>query len=146
MKPYLLDANVLIALAWPNHIHHAKIHEWFAIKSRNGWATCPLTECAFVRFSSNPKIIADAVTPHEAVELLKRLTGLPRHVFWPDHFPLAALQHVPTHMLGGHNQVNDAYLLSLAIQSGGRLATMDKGITSLLPTNDKNQNAIELIS
>ena len=22
MTPYLLDTNVLIALAWPNHVHH----------------------------------------------------------------------------------------------------------------------------
>jgi hypothetical protein len=26
----LLDANVLMALSWPYHVHHAKAHEWFA--------------------------------------------------------------------------------------------------------------------
>ena len=25
---YLLDVNVLIALAWPNHVHHAAAHTW----------------------------------------------------------------------------------------------------------------------
>jgi predicted nucleic acid-binding protein len=26
MKPYLPDINVLIALAWPNHLHHREAH------------------------------------------------------------------------------------------------------------------------
>jgi predicted nucleic acid-binding protein len=25
MKPYLLDTNVVIALAWPNHVHHHEV-------------------------------------------------------------------------------------------------------------------------
>ena len=145
MRPYLLDANVLIALAWPAHIHHGMAHKWFAEKSRNGWATCPLTECAFVRFSSNPRVVADAVTPHEAISLLKRVVSLPRHIFWPDEFSLVNLRHVPSHLLGGHNQINDAYLLSLAISRKGRIATLDKGFLSLLPQGDSNRSAVELI-
>jgi predicted nucleic acid-binding protein len=26
----LLDVNVLLALAWPNHVHHAASRTWFA--------------------------------------------------------------------------------------------------------------------
>ena len=35
MKAALLDTNVLLALAWPNHQHHAQAHAWFAA---HGWA------------------------------------------------------------------------------------------------------------
>ena len=35
----LLDVNVLLALAWPNHQHHAVAHRWFRRESRRGWAT-----------------------------------------------------------------------------------------------------------
>lgn len=34
MKPYLLDASVLLALAWRNHIHYTDARSWFAAKAR----------------------------------------------------------------------------------------------------------------
>jgi len=49
MPVHLLDVNVLIALGWPNHKHHASAHRWFSSIAAGGWATCPLTQCAFVR-------------------------------------------------------------------------------------------------
>ena len=49
----LPDVNVLIALAWPNHVHHDPARSWFAANLNTGWATCPLTEAGFVRLSCN---------------------------------------------------------------------------------------------
>ena len=37
----LLDVNVLIALAWPNHVHHVAARAWFEEHREEGWATCP---------------------------------------------------------------------------------------------------------
>ena len=45
----LPDVNVLIALAWPNHVHHDAARSWFAESRATGWATCPVTEAGFVR-------------------------------------------------------------------------------------------------
>ena len=70
MAVALLDINVLVALAWPNHEHHDISHRWFAAHAAAGWATCPLIQCGFVRISSNPKIIANAVKPDDAIALL----------------------------------------------------------------------------
>ncbi|MDB6039699.1 MAG: hypothetical protein JWM99_3540 [Verrucomicrobiales bacterium] len=42
LKTALLDTNVLLALAWPNHQHHAVAHRWFAKHTEQGWATCAL--------------------------------------------------------------------------------------------------------
>ena len=40
MAAFLLDANVLIALAWPEHEFHEKVGRWFAARhSKSGWAT-----------------------------------------------------------------------------------------------------------
>ena len=36
----LLDVNVLMALAWPNHVHHAPARSWFNARRKSGWATC----------------------------------------------------------------------------------------------------------
>ena len=39
----LPDVNVLVALAWPVHVHHDLVHEWLAGHGDQQWATCPLT-------------------------------------------------------------------------------------------------------
>jgi predicted nucleic acid-binding protein len=44
---YLLDLNVLIALAWPSHVHHCLAQAWFKRHRHQGWATCPLTPTGF---------------------------------------------------------------------------------------------------
>ena len=35
----LLDVNVLIALAWPTHVHHETAVDWFTSRSGQPWAT-----------------------------------------------------------------------------------------------------------
>jgi toxin-antitoxin system PIN domain toxin len=77
----LLDTNVLLALAWPNHQHHAAAHAWFAQNASTGWATCALTQLGFVRLSSNPAYTRSSVTPSEAASLLHEMTVHPSHDF-----------------------------------------------------------------
>ena len=84
MTSALLDVNVLLALAWPNHQHHGAAHRWFGKSGKHGWATCAVTELAFVRLSSNPSFTADAVTPVEAAALLARYKAHPGHRFLAD--------------------------------------------------------------
>src|SRR6478672_12922232 len=80
----LLDVNVLIALAWPNHAHHAAARQWFSTHAQHGWATTPITESGFVRVSSNRAAIPTATSPVLALEVLTAMTGLDRHEFWVD--------------------------------------------------------------
>ena len=49
----LLDVNVLVALAWPNHVHHVAARAWFNDVGQKRFATCPVTQSGFVRVSSN---------------------------------------------------------------------------------------------
>ncbi len=131
MSVYLLDVNLLVALAWPNHIHHAAAHEWFDRVASPGWATCPITQCGFIRVSSNKKAIPAAVTPSAAIELLSSMLAERNHVFWPDSLRWDQPELRLTHrLLAGHQQVTDAYLLALAIQNDGVVATFDKGLKS----------------
>ena len=129
MKPYLLDVNVLIALAWPSHVHHDRAQEWFARKKKAGFRTCPLTETGFVRISSNPRFASYAVSPADALALLGRITSLPGHEFWPAHLPV--VEAVGDRPVSGHRQVTDAYLAGLAAAHGGVLATFDSGVLAL---------------
>ena len=141
----LLDVNVLIALAWPSHVHHRHAHAWFSANQAAGWATCPLTQCAFIRVSSNPKIIPEAVTPREALALLQKIVSLERHVFWPDEVPFHH-EAIPTELLVSHRQITDAYLLGLSIRNKAKLVTLDRGVAALLPPDSPHNGAIEILT
>jgi toxin-antitoxin system PIN domain toxin len=145
VKVSLLDVNMLIALAWPSHIHHQVAQSWFSRNAANGWATCPLTQCAFARISTNRKIIPEAVTPREALALLNEIISLKTHVFWKDDISILD-KHIPAGLLVGHRQITDAYLLGLAIHHGGQLVTLDGGMSDLLPANSTHRDAIHVVA
>lgn len=126
MRIALLDVNLLLALTWPNHQHHAAAHDWFGRESRHGWATCALTQLSFVRLSSNPAYTPAAVTPTRAADVLRRLIAHRAHRYWktlPEPEPAMFV-----HALG-HQQVQDAYLVRVAERHRGRLVTFDRRLS-----------------
>jgi len=136
MKLFLLDANVLLALAWPNHPFHQRAVARLARRGRQRWATCLLTQAAFVRLSSNPTVIPGAKSPAEAGNMLARLIDDSDHVFLEvKSRQLAQLQELLARC-HGHNQVNDAFLIWLASSRGATLVTFDSPLRHLAPTPD----------
>ena len=127
----LLDVNVLVALAWPNHVHHRLARAWFEAQHALGWATCPVTETGFVRISANPRVVDEARTPAEAILLLQRMFQISGHRFWADD---VSMSHPSPELarVHGYRQVMDAHLLAVARRHGGRLATFDRRVTDLL--------------
>jgi toxin-antitoxin system PIN domain toxin len=142
---FLLDVNVLIAMAWPTHGAHERVKEWLGRDANEAWATCPLTQTAFVRILSNPSFSPHALVPSDAVTLLRAYLGHPTHKFWADDLSLVQALEPLTSRLSGHQQVTDAYLLGLAIHKKGKFATMDRAISSLLPEKSRERDFIELI-
>jgi hypothetical protein len=143
---FLLDANVLIALAWPAHSAHGRVQRWFSRNAKHGWATCPFTECAFVRIVSNPAFSPNFLTLPEAIRLLALNVNHPTHRFWADELPFEdAVRHVQGRLVG-HNQVTDGYLLGLALHRKGRLATLDESLPTLLDSKSKRGDAVEVIA
>jgi uncharacterized protein len=129
----LLDVNVLVALAWPNHVHHMAAHTWFAEHGRDGWATCSLVELGFIRASSNARVTPSAVSPQEAARLLRRMTALAEHHFWADDIRFAESPHVGLDRVAGHQLVTTAHLVALAVRRRQGLATFDPGVRTLVP-------------
>jgi hypothetical protein len=140
--------NVLVALAWPNHVHHESAHRWFAgrERARRGWATCPITQSGFVRVSSNPRIVPQARTPAEAIQLLAGIVALPGHEFWSDDVSIVSSPHVARRKLMGHGQITDAHLLALAIGRRGALATFDVGLAEMLPDSADAAKVLHVIA
>ena len=127
----LLDVNVLIALAWPNHVHHDAARSWFTDWRDDGWATCPLTEAGFVRVSCNPSVVRHTVTPRDAIALLVNLRRLGSHSFWPLDLSMVELPEEIAGRIEGYRQITDAVLLAAAMQRDGQIATFDAGLARL---------------
>ena len=133
----LPDVNALIALAWPNHVHHAAAWAWFNANREQGWATCPLTEAGFVRVSCNPSVVRHTVTPLDAIAVLERLTRLGSHNFWSLDRSIVHLPESIGARLQGYRQITDALLLATAMRRMGRLATLDGGLEGLVAENQR---------
>jgi uncharacterized protein len=124
----LLDVNVLVALFDGVHIHHEAAHVWFERDRSLGWATCPLTENGFVRVLSNSAYPGRATTVEDAIDRLERFRLSGGHTFWADTVSFRSVELFRSIHIGGHRQLTDVYLLALAVQNGGRLATFDRSI------------------
>ena len=123
----LFDVNVLIALFDPRHIHHERAHSWWEQNRASGWASCPLTQNGFVRVLSQPGY-PNSVATSEAIRILGEALCAQEHAFWPDDVSIASSGRFRSERMLGPRQVTGLYLLSLAVQRSGRLATFDRTI------------------
>lgn len=142
LSGYLLDANALIALCWPAHEHHPRMLAWFKAHATQGWATCALTQGAFIRVVMQPAFSGPAaakITVSDAAELLLRNTSHAQHRFVSLDFGFADVMAICAGGLYGHRQITDAWLLTAAVKNGMKLLTFDAGIASLLGTRDERQ-------
>lgn len=134
MVRYLLDVNVLIALAWPSHVHHERARRWWA--DIDEWATTPITESAFLRLSTNASVVGRAVPVPDARAILVAVRASPGHTFISDDTSLAQpvidLMRVATSA-----QITDAHLVNLAAAHRAVLATLDAGIPNMLEDADR---------
>ncbi|MEO5924593.1 MAG: TA system VapC family ribonuclease toxin [Bryobacteraceae bacterium] len=124
-KIYLLDANVLIPLADENHVSHHRARAWF--QKGTPFATCPITQGALFRYHLR-EIKQSSIS--SAKRLLERIVVLPNHHFWPDD---ASYEKIPVKGVTGYRQVTDAYLVLLAAEHKGVLATMDEALAAIHP-------------
>jgi toxin-antitoxin system PIN domain toxin len=128
-KPqYLLDVNVLIALAEPEHVHHQTVMKWFNTPGLD-WGLCAFSEAGFLRVTTNPKAGSHSV--QESTRVLADLANHRGYRFWPISAGWAALAAPFHERVFGHQQITDAYMLGLAVKENGVLVTMDKAIKFL---------------
>lgn len=125
MTATLLDVNLLIALLDSDHADHEAAHRW-AASLDTPWATCPITENGVIRILSQPKY-PNHVPLGQATQLLRQAMATASHQFWPCDVSFCSTMVDPSKLIGS-KQVTDTYLLALAVQYGGRLATFDTRI------------------
>jgi toxin-antitoxin system PIN domain toxin len=142
---FLLDVNVLVAMIWPEHIHHEAVRRWLGRHRADEWASCPVTQAGFVRVSAQPVFGGVAHGVQYGLHALERNCGEPRHVFWAQDSAVVEMLAEIRERLAGHQQLTDAVLLDLAIRKGGQLATLDRRVATLLPPDSPHRSAIEVI-
>jgi uncharacterized protein len=126
----LLDANVLIGAFRPDHADHPLLKRSLESRlSQPRSVTFPhLVEIAFLRIVSHPKIFRHPSTFLEANSFLQaiRETGGFEEIPISPEFRNTLIELCTKLNLTG-NDLNDAYLASVAIESGCRLVSADEG-------------------
>ncbi len=137
------DVNVLIALSWKNHIHHKAARTWFTRSRNELFATCPITECGFVRLSMNISVVGEPVSFEIALQALQTYYALPNYKFLPLEYNFRDM--TTSFHLSGHRQTTDAYLLGTAIKHQGKLVSFDKKIKSILSDHPEAEKHLLLL-
>ena len=122
---WLLDGNVLVAMADPNHVHRQRCIDWFA--GIDSFATCPVTEGILLRLQLMHGVAKSVEAAWRTLEIYR---AHPKHTFWPDNFSYTEISHT---RITGHKQITDAWLGELAKRKGGKLATLDEALSALWP-------------
>lgn len=127
----LLDANLLVALVHAVHVHHAGAQRWMGSRDRGSrWASCALTQLAFVRLGAMSQIGGPEASPARSLALLRAMVADPRHDYWDEAPSPLDLRSLQGPALAGHRQITDAYLLGLAAARHACIATFDRGLRS----------------
>jgi len=86
-------------------------------------------ENGVIRIMSAPSYSAThRATPEQIAEGLRSLAEAIDHEFWADGVSMLDETVVDFSRLHGHRQVTDAYLLALAVQNGGAMASFDTAL------------------
>ena len=81
----------------------------------------------FVRVLAQPGY-PNQVSASVSAEFLATAVSVPDHEFWPDDLSITDAQRFVRDRILGPKQITDLYLLALAVERGGRLATFGSAI------------------
>ncbi len=121
----LLDVNVLIALGWEQHEHHAAVIR--RLHAKQAWGSCAITQLGFIRISSMPGVFHVSLNPAQAADILGQLLADKLHRTLPD---IPALTGVNWTEVSHAKHTTDAYLIALAKARKARLLTIDRALAA----------------
>ena len=121
---WLLDGNLLVALAIDTHEFHDRAQHWFDSES-GPFATCAITEGTLLRVHMT---VAQDSSASAAWSVLEAIHSMQDHVFWTDGF---SYREISFTRLAGAKQITDAWLAELARRHQAKLATLDTALAVL---------------
>lgn len=122
---YLLDVNVLLALAHTGHTLHPKAIGWYAsvAKSATGFHTCSITELGFVRISVVTGLQSDIESAKQALDALKSSSRVRFELVSDD----LGVSQLPS-FVKKPQSITDGHLSELARKNSLRFVTLDRGV------------------
>lgn len=126
---YLLDVNVLVALAHTGHSLHSEAIRWYAsiATSAAGLHTCAITELGFVRVSVVTGLQSDIASARTALDALKSSSQVRFEIVSDD----LGAAHLPA-FVKAPSAITDGHLVELAKRHSMKLVTLDRGIPGSL--------------
>jgi toxin-antitoxin system PIN domain toxin len=126
----LSDVNVLVYAHRQDLPQHLHFFEWLKqeVESGRGYALCDATLTGFLRIVTNGRIFEKPTPLKVAIEVIEELREQPGAIHLspgPRHWSLFTGLCSAVGARG--NDIPDAYLAALAIESGSELITADRG-------------------
>jgi len=125
----VVDANVWLALAFSDHVHHQKAKAWFEKQADASCAFFRITQMALLRHLTNSQIMGRFVqNQQDAWKSYDSLARDPRIVFLCEP-PGSEVQfrRLTEAVSPSHALWTDGFLAAMAISGGLRLVTLDHG-------------------
>jgi uncharacterized protein len=127
----LLDANVWLALAFRNRVHHQKADAWMARQANGSCAFCRVTQMALLRHLTNSRIMGTFVQSQRSAWDAYAICARDARATFVDE-PIgveAAFRNLSSSQAPAHSNWTDAYLADFASAAGLSLVSFDKGLT-----------------
>lgn len=126
----LADVNVLVYAHRQDLPQHQRFSAWLKeeVESGRGYALCDASLTGFLRVVTNGRIFENPTPLDVALRVVEELRGQPGAILLspgPRHWPL--FTDLCSAVGARGNDVPDAYLAALAIESGSELVTADRG-------------------
>jgi toxin-antitoxin system PIN domain toxin len=137
----MLDVNILLAAARPDHTHHAKAARWLGdtlaeCAEGTQLLSIPLMVIAsFLRLITQAKIYPNPATAQQAVSYIDWLLECHGVSLATQGKEWRHLRELCLDKKLIHNDIPDAWLASVVMSHGDVLVTFDKGFKKLLPNS-----------
>lgn len=128
---YLLDVNVLLALALDEHEFHSPVAAWVKRLAEKGvpeLATCSITELGFVRVLGQSQAYGFSVMRARELLMALKKSNRVQFSFVTDDHDISRLPN----WVKSSTQTRDGHLLALAMANEATLATLDRKIPGAL--------------
>ena len=125
----LADANVWLAIAYSDHVHHTQARAWFDLQVEEACTFCRVTQMALLRHLTNARIMGAFVqSQQEAWNNYDKLANDPRVIFLTEPPTLeASFRAFAQADSPAHGLWTDAYLAAFAVGLQAQLVTFDQG-------------------
>ncbi len=125
----VLDANVLVALYRPSHVHHVAARSWSAEEALLGepFTVPDLIWMTFCRLMTNRRVVEKPATFQQVWAFVTATTAQGHYATYASHpRTMTEFAKICAASTASANLINDAYLAAAAATLGGTVVTFDR--------------------